>query len=363
MPSRITRDYYEVLGVSRGASPEEIKKAYRRLALEYHPDRNPAAEATEKFKEASEAFEVLADPAKRRIYDAYGQEGLQGRGYGGITDLDDVFEHFFSAGGIFGDLLSDLFGGRNRSARRARRPRRGADLLAKVTLEFAEAAEGARRDVGVERLRTCGDCDGTGAAGGQVPETCPVCRGAGEVIQRHGFFSVGTPCPRCRGEGEVIAVPCEKCGGRGVRLEKREINVDVPAGVADGMRIRVAGEGESGRHGGPPGDLYVDVRVKPHPIFRRERNDVLYELGISPARAVLGGEAAVPTLRGEAKVKIPAGSRDGDVMKVKGAGLPRPGTNDVGDQLVSLRVIIPKKAKGRAKKLYEDLLALEEGEE
>ena len=362
MASRVKRDYYEILSVPRGASLEEIKKAYRRLAMEYHPDRNPAPEATEKFKEASEAFDVLGDPGKRRIYDTYGHDGLQGRGYGGITDLDDVFEHFFSAGGIFGDLLSDLFGGRARSGRRKRRARRGSDILARVELEFEEAAEGAEREVPVERLRTCGDCDGTGGAAGQTPEVCPVCRGAGEVVQRHGFFSVGTPCPRCGGEGEVVSEPCEECGGRGVRLEKNEMSVKIPAGIADGMRIRLSGEGESGRSGGPPGDLYVEVRVKPHKIFRREGNDVLYELELSAARAALGGEVSVPTLRGEEKIKIPSGSQYGDVVKIRGAGLPRPGTKAVGDQLVMLRVVIPKRTRGRAKKLYRELLSTE-GEE
>jgi molecular chaperone DnaJ len=360
MTSRTTRDYYEVLGVSRDAPLEEIKKAYRRLALQYHPDRNPSPDATEKFKEASEAFEVLADRDKRRVYDTYGYEGLQGRGYGGIADLDDVFERFFSAGGIFGDLLSDLFGGR--STRRRRRPTRGSDLLTHVTLEFEEAARGAGREVEVERLRTCGECDGTGGADGKAPDICPVCHGAGEVIQRHGFFSVGTPCPRCQGEGEVVSEPCEKCGGRGVRLERRTMKVGLPAGIDNGMRIRLVGEGESGRHGGPPGDLYVEVRVKPHKFFNRNRDDILYELEITPPRAVLGGEVSVPTLDNEEKVKVPAGSRDGDVIRIKGAGVPRPGTKAVGDQLVTLRVAVPKKVKRKAKKLYEELLALE-GEE
>lgn len=360
MTSRTTRDYYDVLGVSRDAPLEEIKKAYRRLALEYHPDRNPAPEATEKFKEASEAFEVLADRDKRHIYDAYGYEGLQGRGYGGVADLDDVFERFFSAGGIFGDLLTDLFGGR--SARRRRRPRRGSDLLTRVTLEFEEAARGAAREVDVERLRTCGDCDGTGGVGGKAPETCPVCHGAGEVIQRHGFFSVGTPCPRCQGDGEVAGDPCEKCGGRGVRLERRAIKVDLPAGIDEGMRVRLVGEGESGRYGGPPGDLYVEVRVKPHKIFERDRDDVLYELEVTPPRAALGGDVVVPTLAGEEKVKVRAGSQDGDVIRIKGAGVPRPGTKGVGDQVVTLRLAVPKKLKKNAKKLYEELLSLE-GEE
>jgi len=360
MASRITRDYYEVLGVPRDAPLEEIKRAYRRLALQYHPDRNPSPEATEKFKEASEAFEVLADRDKRRTYDAYGHEGLQGRGYGGIADIDDVFERFFSAGGLFGDLLSDLFGAR--PTRRRRRPRRGSDLLTSVTLEFEEAARGAVREVEVERLRTCGDCDGTGGVGGKPPEPCPVCHGAGEVVQRHGFFSVGMPCPRCGGEGEVMGEACEKCGGRGVRLERRAIKVDVPAGVDDGMRVRLVGEGESGRYSGPPGDLYVEVRVKPHKIFKRDRDDVLYELEITPPRAALGGDVVVPTLAGEEKVKVRAGSRDGDAIRIKGAGVPRPGTKTVGDQVVTLRVVVPKKLKKKAKSLYEELLALE-GEE
>jgi molecular chaperone DnaJ len=360
MASKTTRDYYEVLGVSRDATLEEIKKAYRRLALQYHPDRDPSPEATEKFKDASEAFEVLADRDKRRIYDAYGYEGLQGRGYGGIADVDDVFERFFSAGGIFGDLLSDIFG--MRTARRRRRPRRGSDLLTRVTLEFEDAARGAEREVEVERLRTCGDCDGTGGAGGKPPEECPACHGAGEIVQRHGFFSVATPCPRCRGEGEVVAEPCEKCGGRGVRLERRTVKVGIPAGVSDGSRVRLTGEGESGKYGGPPGDLYVAVRVKEHRIFGREGDNILYDLKISPARAVLGGEVAVPTLNGEEKVKVPSGSQGGDVIRIKGAGLPRPGTGVVGDQLVTLKVSIPKKVKKKARKLYEELLSLE-GEE
>jgi len=360
MASRTTRDYYDVLRISRDASLDEIKRAYRRLALEYHPDRNPAPEATEKFKEASEAFEVLADGDKRRIYDAYGRQGLQGRGYGGITDLDDVFERFFSAGGVFGDLLADLFGAR--PTRRRRRPRRGPDLLARVTLEFEEAARGVEREVEVERLRTCGDCDGTGGAGGQPPETCPVCHGTGEIVRRHGFFSLSTPCGRCQGEGEVAAEVCEVCGGRGVRFERRAMKVDVPAGIDDGMRVRLAGEGESGRYGGPPGDLYVEARVKPHKSFGRARDDVLYTLEISPPRAALGAEVVVPTLAGGEKIKVPVGSQDGDVIRIKAAGLPRPGTRVVGDQLVTLRVAVPKKLKKRAKKLYEELLALEDEE-
>ncbi|MGD8718766.1 MAG: molecular chaperone DnaJ [Candidatus Zixiibacteriota bacterium] len=360
MPSQTSRDYYEILGISREASLDEIKSAYRRMAMKYHPDRNKEPGATDKFKEASEAFEVLADANKRRIYDAYGYEGLQGRGYGGITNIDDVFEHFFSAGGVFGDLLSDLFGG-GRATRR-RRPRRGADILTRVILEFEEAARGAKREVEIERLRTCEECDGTGGVGGAPPETCPTCHGAGEVIQRHGFFSVGTPCPRCRGEGEVVAEPCEKCGGRGVRLDRSTIDVNIPAGVDTGMRVRRTGEGESGRYGGPPGDLYVEAHVKPHKVFGRDGKDLTYEMEISPARATLGGEVVVPTLDGEDKVKVPSGSRDGDVLRVKGAGLPRPGTKVVGDELVTLRVAVPKKVRGRVKKLYQELLQLE-GEE
>ncbi len=360
MASTTRRDYYEVLGVPRNAPLDEIKRAYRRLAMAYHPDRNPAPEATEKFKELSEAFEVLADAQKRRVYDTYGHEGLRGQGYGGIVDVDDVFEHFFSAGGVFGDLLSELFGGRRRPRRR--RAARGADLLTRVTVSFEEMACGVEREVDVERLRTCKDCGGAGGAAGAPPEVCSVCRGSGEVIQRHGFFSVGTPCPRCQGQGEVFAERCERCGGRGLRLERCSVRVDIPAGVADGARVRLAGEGESGRYGGSPGDLYVAVRVAPHEHFGRDGRDTLAEVEVSPARAALGGDVAVPTLWGEERIKIPAGSQNGDVIVVKRAGLPVTGSSRRGDHRVTVRVIVPRKLKRRAKDLYRELLTLE-GEE
>ncbi len=360
MPPTAQRDYYEVLGVSRDATQEEIKRAYRRLAMQYHPDRNPDPGAEDSFKEASEAFEVLADEGKRRVYDTYGREGLRGRGYGGIVDVDDVFEHFFTAGGIFGDLLGDLFG--DRRPRRGRGPQPGADLLTSFAVSLEDVARGGSRDVEVERLRSCAACNGTGSADGAPAQACPACHGAGRTVQRHGFFTLATDCRRCGGTGEVIATPCEKCGGRGVRLERGAVKVAFPAGVASGGRVRLAGEGEGGRWGGPAGDLYVEVRVLPHKLFRREGQDVVYELAVTPARAALGGEVAVPTLWGEERMKVPAGSQPGDVVRVKEAGLPYPGKGSRGDQAVVLKVVVPKKLKRRAKELYEGLLK-QEGEE
>jgi len=357
MSATTRRDYYEVLGVPRDASLEDIKRAYRRLALAYHPDRNPDPAATEKFKEASEAFEVLADSQKRAIYDAYGHDGLRGQGYGGIADMEDVFEHFFTAGGIFGDLLGDLFG--TARPRRRRRPTRGADLLARVTATFEEAAKGLERDVEVERLRRCEECRGTGGRDGAPPAPCPTCQGTGQLTQRRGFFALATPCPKCRGEGEVIIHRCERCGGRGLILERRTFNVKIPAGISDGDRVRLAGEGEGGKWGGPAGDLYVEVRLKPHPYFGRAGQDVTFSFVISPARAALGGKVVVPTLWGEADLNIPAGVQHGDVLKIKNAGFPIVGSSARGDQLVQIHIAIPRKLAKKAKELYRALLALE----
>jgi molecular chaperone DnaJ len=362
MPPLTRRDYYEVLGVDRQASVEEVKRAYRRLALRYHPDRNPEPEATEKFKEASEAFEVLADAEKRRVYDAFGHEGLQGRGYGGITDVEDVFAHFFTAGGLFGDLLQDLFGG-DAGPRRRRRPSRGADLLTRVELAFEAAAYGEDREVQVERLRTCSGCGGTGGKDGAAPVECPGCRGAGQVIRRQGFFSVATTCPRCGGEGSVLQERCPACGGRGVRPERKKFAVKFPPGVATGTRVRLAGEGEAGRHGGPAGDLYVEAAVKPHPLFGRRGQDTLADVKVSPARAALGGPVTVKTIWGDETLRVPPGTQDGFVVTLKGAGLPwATGGTARGDHLVTLRVIVPRKLNKRAKDLYRSLLA-EEGED
>jgi len=360
MASATKRDYYDVLGVTRDAPLEDIKRAYRQAALRYHPDRNPDPAAEDMFKEASEAFEVLADDNKRRVYDVYGHEGLRGGGYGGIADVDDVFEHFFTAGGVFGDLLADLFGARRPS--RGRQASRGADLLAGVTVSLEEVARGLARDVEVERLRTCGECGGSGAADGAGRQVCPACRGTGQALQRHGFFTVSTTCPRCRGEGDMVATPCGTCGGRGLRLERTSLPVDIPAGLADGARMRLPGEGEDGRLGGPAGDLYVEVRVKPHKTFGRDGQDTVYELGLTPSRAALGGKVTVPTLWGNESVNVPAGSQHGDVLVVRGGGLPHVRAGGRGDQRVILNVKVPRKLKGRAKDLYKELLALE-GEE
>jgi molecular chaperone DnaJ len=357
------QDYYEVLGVERSASLEEIKRAYRRLAMQYHPDRNPDPEATEKFKEASEAFEVLADEDKRRVYDTYGHEGLSGRGYGGITDVDDVFTHFFSAGGLFSELLGEMFGaGASRPRRRG--PSRGSDLLTRVSIGFEDAARGVDREFSIERARACTACGGTGGKEGVAPRTCPACHGSGQVVMRQGFFSIATPCGRCGGAGEVVPEKCPVCNGRGLKVEKAKFTVTFPAGVGEGMRVRLAGEGESGRLGGPAGDLFVEAIVKPHDRFGRRGQDILLTLSISPARAALGGDVLVETLWGEKKVKVNAGSREGDILTVKGAGLPDPtGGSRRGDQFITLRVEIPRRLKKKEKDLYRELLKLEGEEE
>jgi molecular chaperone DnaJ len=240
-------------------------------------------------------------------------------------------------------------------------PPPGADILARLDVEFEEAAHGVTRDVEVTRLRTCGECGGTGAAAGSTPETCATCHGAGQVIQRQGFFSIGTTCPRCRGEGVVLTNPCAACGGQGRVPEESSLAVNVPEGIADGMRLRLAGEGEGGRFGGPRGDLYVEVRVKPHAIFGRDGQDVLYKLEVSPARAVMGGKVTVPTLWGDEVLKVPAGAQEGNELTLKGAGMPRLKVRGRGDQRVKVHIRIPKKLGKEEKVLYKKILETEEG--
>ncbi|MCP4229590.1 MAG: molecular chaperone DnaJ [bacterium] len=354
------RDYYEILGVEPSASVDDVKKAYRKLALQYHPDRNPDdPNAEEKFKEASEAAEVLSDPRKRQIYDTYGENGLRGSGYSGFSDINDVFSHFSSAG-IFTDLLSELFntGGRGGRAR-GRRRHRGADLVYQTSITLRQAADGLRDEVELRKPVPCDVCEGTGAAEGSGPVACPSCGGVGQVTTSQGFFTMSTTCPRCRGAGEIIGNPCPKCHGNGRFEDKVEISYDIPPGIDDGMRVRITGEGEPGENGGPPGDLYIAVGVEPDDVFERSGDRIIYTLDITPAQASLGDKIEVPTLWGGEKVKIPGGSQYGDTVVIRNTGMPRVRGRGKGDQIVQLKVVIPRKMKKEQKKLYQSLMESE----
>ena len=315
------RDYYEVLGVSKSASADEIKKAYRRLAMKFHPDRNAGdKEASEKqFKEAKEAYEVLKDEEKRSTYDRFGHDGLKGGmgGPGGFGGGGFGAEGF---GDIFGDVFGDIFGG---GARRGGGAQvfRGADLGYDLRLDLEKAVKGDSVTIDVATQVMCDTCDGSGAKKGTEPVKCSTCGGAGQVRMQQGFFSIQQTCPQCKGAGTVIADPCEDCHGRGRVRKNKTLSVKVPPGVDDGDRIRLAGEGEAGRNGGPPGDLYVEIRVNPHKIFERAGADLSCEVPVSFATATLGGEVELPTLDGHVALKIPAGTQSGKVFRLRGKGV------------------------------------------
>ena len=349
------RDYYEILGVHRNASDTEIKKAYRKLALQFHPDKNAGdKEAEDRFKEISEAYSVLSDPQKRVTYDQYGHAGL-GNGGG------------FSSGGfggspfedIFGDLFGDIFGGRARSRGRGRR---GDDLRYNLSIKFEEAAFGLETKIQIPRYETCATCQGSGARPGTSPRTCQVCHGAGQVRYQQGFFSLTRPCPECGGEGQVIDQPCDDCRGSGRIRGKKTISLKIPAGVETGSRLKLTGEGEPGIQGGPPGDLYVVLSVQEHPLFQREGQDVICEIPISFPQAGLGCELEVPTLTEKISIKVPAGTQSGKVVSLPGKGFPSLQGYNRGDQLVVLRVETPTRLTGRQKELLEEF-AREGGEE
>jgi molecular chaperone DnaJ len=329
------RDYYEVLGVGRDADEAAVKKAFRRLARELHPDVNahdPDAEA--KFKEAAEAYSVLCDPDKRSRYDRFGHQGLGGAGGAGFRGFDaEVFADF-------SDILGDLFGfGRQRGRRSGPTP--GADLRYDLSLSFEEAAFGAEPTLRIPRLETCAACAGSGSAGRSAPETCSGCAGHGQVRFTQGFFTVARTCPRCGGAGSVIRDPCADCGGRG-RLEKeRSLSVKIPAGVDEGARLRLSGEGEHGSRGGPAGDLYVVIHVEEHEVYQRQGADVLSELVISWPKAVLGAEVEVETLHGPTKLKVPPGTRQGDLLMLRGKGIQKL-TGGIGDHHVAIAVDVPR---------------------
>jgi len=333
------RDYYEVLGVARDADGATIKSAYRKLAIKHHPDRNPGdKEAEEYFKEAAEAYAVLSDGEKRARYDRFGHQGVGGAagspfGGGGFDP---------SAFGDFADILGDLFGFGGARRRGGRAPSRGADLRYDLTITFEEAAFGVEKTLKIPRLERCDECDGSGSAGDKAPEPCSACGGRGQVRFNQGFFTVARTCPQCHGEGTVISEPCDTCRGEGRVERARTIEVKIPAGVDMGARLRLQGEGEHGRHGGPPGDLYVVMRVQPHETFRREGPHVLSEIEVTYAQAVLGAAIEVETLHGTKTVEVPPGTEPGQQFKLRGEGIQRIDGHGRGDHLVFAKLVIPR---------------------
>jgi molecular chaperone DnaJ len=328
------RDYYEVLGIPRDVDAGTMKKAYRKLALENHPDRNPDPEAAARFKEAAEAYSVLSDPEKRARYDVGGHAAVAGRGFDPAA--------FSEFGDIFG-VLRDVFGVDIGSGSRHARPQRGDDLLFELALPFEAAALGVEQELRVPRMGSCEDCGGAGSEAGTGRKKCQECNGAGQVVFRQGFFSMARTCGRCRGEGSVFENPCKACRGAGRMPLERKLKIRVPAGIAEGQRIRVQGEGEPGMLGGPPGDLYVQVSVEKHDLFWREGFDLHLRLPVSFAQVALGASVEVPTLEGVTQLEIPAGTEAGDVIRVKGKGIKRLGATGRGDLLVHVRVRTPKR--------------------
>jgi molecular chaperone DnaJ len=343
------RDYYEVLGVQRNATEAEIKKAFKKLAMKHHPDRNPDdKEAEGKFKEAKEAYEVLSDAQKRAAYDQFGHDGVAGMGGG------------YGAGGrggagsfsdIFGDVFGDIFGGGRGGGQRVYR---GADLRYNLELSLEEAVAGTTVKIRVPTLVACEECGGSGAKKGTSPTTCPTCHGQGQVRMQQGFFSLQQACPRCHGSGKVIADPCNKCHGEGRVQKQKTLSVKVPAGVDTGDRIRLSGEGEAGENGGPPGDLYVQIAVREHPIFIRDGNDLYCEVPISFATAALGGELDVPTLNGRVKLKVPAESQSGKLFRLRGKGVKSVRGAQVGDLLCKIMVETPVNLTSKQKELLRE---------
>ncbi|MCK4368674.1 MAG: molecular chaperone DnaJ [Dehalococcoidales bacterium] len=344
----LKRDYYEVLGIDRNATEEEIRRAFRKLAFKYHPDHNHEDKAGERFKEVNEAYEVLSDADKRSAYDRFGHggaEALFGRGFEG-----------FDFGG-FGDIFDAFFGGAATATRQA--PRRGADLRYGITITFEEAALGCEKEITISRIESCSLCQGVGCKPGSQPLQCPNCNGTGQVRRTQqslfGRFTQTVTCPQCHGEGRIITEPCPRCRGTGKEKHKRDISVKIPAGVDNGSHIRLSGEGEGGTRGSSPGDLYITLSVKKHEFFTRYNDDILYELSINFVQAALGTEVEVPTLNGETKLKIPAGSQTGQAFRLKGQGIAHLHVGGHGDQLVTLFVVTPDKLTEKQRQLLREL--------
>ena len=347
------RDYYEVLGVAKDVGADEVKKAFRKLARQYHPDVNKAADAESRFKEINEAYEVLSDDQKRAAYDRYGHSSMgsgpggPGAGFEGFGDINDIFSEFF--GGF----------ARTAGAQQRRSPRRGADLRYDIRLEFSEAVFGAQKEIEVVRNETCQRCTGNGSEPGTTPQRCKTCNGTGEVRRMQqsilGSFVNVTTCPTCGGNGEVISVPCKECGGRRQVRRTRKIAVNIPAGVDNGTQIRLNGEGEPGGNGGPAGHLYVVVNVAPHAYFRRKENDIIVELPINIAQAALGDEIEVPTIDGKDRLAIPPGTQSGTVFRIKGKGVPHLRRTARGDEVVLITVTVPPSLTSEQRRLFQEL--------
>lgn len=350
------RDCYEILAVSRTATVDEIKKSYRKLALQFHPDKNPNnPDAEAKFKEATEAYSILSNPESRAKYDQFGHAAF-GQGGGGFNQGD-----FAGFEDIFGDIFSAFFGGDPRAGGGGRtgRGRTGNDLRYDLKVSFLEAVNGAEKEIKLNRRQPCEDCDGLGAAKGTTPETCPQCRGAGQIRIQQGFFTIQRPCSMCSGSGKFIKNACKSCGGSGSKAAQAKLNVKIPAGIDSGQRLKLRGEGEPGQGGGAPGDLYVQIAVESHPIFEREETELLCEVPLPFTIAALGGEIEVPTLEGRASIKIPAGTESGKVFRMRSKGVTEIGSTRRGDLHVRMRIHVPKKLSAAHRSALEKLAELE----
>lgn len=351
------RDYYEILGVDRNVDAAKLKAQYRKIALKYHPDRNPGdREAEDRFKEAAEAYEVLSNPEKRQVYDQFGHRGVEGlrNGHGqgaGFRDFDDIFSSF-------GDIFEDFFGFRTSRQGRSR-ARRGADLRYDMTIAFMDAAFGKDTEIEIEKLEICDTCNGSGAKPGTEPEICSLCNGSGQHVRTQGFFSVKSACPRCSGQGRIIRDICPKCRGRQQVAVRKKVEIKIPAGVDNGQKLRLSGEGEPGVGGGPPGDLYVFLHVKPHDFFERRNTDVLCKVELSFIQAALGEEVTVPTLDGETTITVEPGAQPGDAIRIPDKGIVSLGNGLPGDQIVELVLKTPKHLSKKQEELLREFNRLE----
>jgi len=345
-------DYYATLGVSSSASQEEIKKSYRKMAMKYHPDRNQGdREAEEKFKAAAEAYEVLSNEEKRQIYDRYGEEGLKSSGYGGPGNAEDIFSSF-------GDIFEGLFGSGG-GRRRRQGPINGADMRYDLSITFMEAVHGVSKEIEIMRPDTCWTCEGSGLRPGHKPSTCATCGGQGQVLRSQGFFRMSSTCPTCNGSGEVISDPCNDCDGQGLVNKKKTVSLKIPAGVNTGARMRLQGEGQGGRKGGSPGDLYVILHVEDHEFFKRDGDTIYCEMPVSMASAALGCKMEVSTIHGKSSVTIPKGIQSGETITLKSEGVPHLRGQGRGDMIIQVIVKTPVKLTKKQKELLREFASLD----